>query len=85
MRRRKLIREATDPFEAHFASPDEDALPRKLKTATEGKWQSKKLDSRNEWRRNMFFPEGEAAHLPAPAQTTKDLKVYDALCHLDIR
>lgn len=71
----------TDPFEAHFASPNEGELGEKLKAIENGQWQLSRLAS-NPWRLFVNTPktaESTEAVLPKPASGPADLKLKQKL------
>jgi hypothetical protein len=76
----KLTYAASDPFETHFANPEETTLSRRLKAVSENKWQSKKLESTDGMRTNLSIPDGEEFPSTVPLiKAIKDLKVFALL------
>jgi U3 small nucleolar RNA-associated protein 25 len=68
---------AADPFEKHFAKPDEDELSKKTQEAAAGKWRSIKAPLPDDFRAICNVPEseGDSWSLPVAVKSTRNLKV----------
>ncbi|KAI9835533.1 MAG: hypothetical protein M1819_001984 [Sarea resinae] len=70
--------DASDPFEVHFANPDENVLATRLQAISQNKWHMEKVDSNDEARLVLYTPEVDAvASVSARSQITSpnDLKL----------
>lgn len=73
--------DSSDPFESHFASPDEGELGKRLTAIEGGQWQLKRVAS-NPWRIFASTPKLEESTevvLPKPASGPADLKLKQKL------
>jgi U3 small nucleolar RNA-associated protein 25 len=68
---------ATDPFETHFAAPDEGQLSKRVQAASEGKWRSIKKELPDGSRVVYHIPdiEGNDGNFPPAVRSTSNLKV----------
>lgn len=77
-----LIRIATDPFEAHFGSHDEEEIERRLKIVLENRWRTTNLEPRDELRKVSSLPDSEGPRSTASVlKSIKDLKVCAVACY----
>lgn len=69
-------RVAADPFEKHFASPDEAELSKKTQEAAASKWRSIRAPLPDNFRAVCNVPESDDSwSLPVAARSTRNLKV----------
>ncbi|KAK8215167.1 rRNA-binding ribosome biosynthesis protein utp25 [Zalaria obscura] len=72
--------DATDPFELHFANPDDNELSRRLTAVAAGQWQSEKSRVSDAGSLTLTSPAGSEKPVPKrPVKTAKQLKLKKRL------
>lgn len=68
----------TDPFETHFANPDEAQLSQRVQAVSEGKWRPTKKELPDGLRLAHSVPDvdGKDESLPPSVRSTGNLKVW---------
>ena len=71
------FRAASDPFETHFANPDESELARRLQAVSENRWHCSKKLLPDDFRLAYSTPEigGKEEHLPSTLRDIGSVKV----------
>jgi U3 small nucleolar RNA-associated protein 25 len=76
------VEDATDPFEAHFANPDDNVLSRRLKNLKMNKWSTQKISLPKLEKAVIGLPENEIskeAALPPVVHNPAGLKIKQKL------
>ncbi|KAJ9273453.1 hypothetical protein DTO212C5_527 [Paecilomyces variotii] len=73
--------DASDPFETHFANPDESELAKRLQAVSENRWHSSKKLLQDDFRLAYSTPEigGKEEHLPSTLRDIGSVKLKKKL------
>jgi U3 small nucleolar RNA-associated protein 25 len=74
--------DASDPFEAHFANPDDNLLSRRLANLKTNVWSQRKVTVKELGKAQIAIPEADAAEqatMPAPIQRPDQLRLKQKL------
>ncbi|OCK85379.1 U3 small nucleolar RNA-associated protein 25 [Lepidopterella palustris CBS 459.81] len=74
--------DASDPFEVHFSSPDENELSQKLKAISKNEWAIQKISAGDSGRLLVYAPGSEHKELSKrKIRSVKDLNLKNRLIH----
>lgn len=71
--------DSTDPFDVHFACPDDDVVTKRIRTAKEGGWTTRRALMQS-WRATVTQPDASAGpNIPKPLSGLDDLRLKHKL------